>query len=93
MLFTWNTENLCIIFRWWHIRSTPGLIFSLLAVVAVTAAYEALRAASRNYESWAVKKQDEVPSKLPSCLSIFSLCHYHYPYLLRPLPLPRPGHT
>ncbi|OIW35117.1 Ctr-domain-containing protein [Coniochaeta ligniaria NRRL 30616] len=25
MLFTWNTENLCIVFKWWHIRSTLGL--------------------------------------------------------------------
>lgn len=62
MLFTWNTNNLCIIFRWWHIRSTAGLILSLIAVVAVTAAYEALRAGSRRYEQWAVKNVDEVPN-------------------------------
>lgn len=61
MLFTWDTNNLCLIFRWWHIRTTPGLILSLLAVVAVTAGYEALRQASRRYESWVAKKQDEVP--------------------------------
>lgn len=65
MLFTWDTKNLCLIFRWWHIRTTPGLFLSLLAVVAVTAGYEALRQASRRYESWVEKKQDEVPSKLP----------------------------
>lgn len=62
MLFTWDTNNLCIIFKWWHIRTTPGLIFSLLAVVALTAFFEAIRSASRRYESWATKRQDEVPS-------------------------------
>jgi len=65
MLFTWDTTNLCIVFRWWHIRTTPGLIFSLLAVVALTAAYEALRSLSRRYESFAARKEEETPSKLP----------------------------
>ncbi|KAL3423571.1 ctr copper transporter family protein [Phlyctema vagabunda] len=61
MLFTWDTTNLCIIFRWWHIRSNAGLIISLLGVVALTAGYEALRASSRRYESWVAKRQDSVP--------------------------------
>ncbi|PSS27738.1 hypothetical protein M430DRAFT_62949 [Amorphotheca resinae ATCC 22711] len=63
MLFTWNTNNLCIIFRWWHIRTTPGLIFSLLAVVALTAGYEAIRSVSRRYEGWVAKRQEEVPRR------------------------------
>ncbi|RDL36856.1 Ctr copper transporter [Venustampulla echinocandica] len=62
MLFTWNTQNLCIIFRWWHIQTTPGLIFSLLGVVALTAAYEALRQASRRYERFANRETLEVPT-------------------------------
>ncbi|RFU32023.1 hypothetical protein B7463_g4296, partial [Scytalidium lignicola] len=63
MLFTWDTNNLCIIFRWWHIRTTPGLFLSLLAIVALTAGYEALRQGSRRYESWVAKKQEEVPRR------------------------------
>ncbi|KAH8815089.1 CTR2 long splice variant [Xylogone sp. PMI_703] len=62
MLFTWDTRNLCIIFRWWHIRTTTGLFLSLLAVVALTAGYEALRQASRQYEAWVAKKYEEVPT-------------------------------
>ncbi|KAG5981425.1 hypothetical protein E4U55_002958 [Claviceps digitariae] len=50
MLFTWDTKNLCIVFRQWHVRSTPGLIASLLAVVLLAMGYEALRALSRKYE-------------------------------------------
>ncbi|KAG0650929.1 Copper transport CTR2 [Hyphodiscus hymeniophilus] len=61
MLFTWNTTNLCIVFRWWHIKTDAGLIFSLLGVVALTAGYEALRSYSRQYEAWVAKRQEEAP--------------------------------
>jgi solute carrier family 31 (copper transporter), member 1 len=64
MLFTWNTENLCIVFRWWHIGGTTSLIISLLAVVALGAAYEALRSVSRRYETFVNKRAEELPSKL-----------------------------
>jgi hypothetical protein len=63
MLFTWDTDNLCIIFRWWHIQGPISLVFSLLGVVAVTALYEALRAASRRYEVFVAKQTEEVPRK------------------------------
>ncbi|KAH9243149.1 hypothetical protein K456DRAFT_1906843 [Colletotrichum gloeosporioides 23] len=62
MLFTWDTNNLCIVFRQWHIRSTGGLIISLLLVVALAAGYEALRAASRRYEQSVNKRVDSLPS-------------------------------
>jgi len=64
MLFTWNTKNLCLIFKWWHIRSTAGLVFSLLAVVALTAAYEALRSLSRRYERAVNRKVEGTPTLL-----------------------------
>ncbi|KAH8602648.1 ctr copper transporter [Bisporella sp. PMI_857] len=63
MLFTWNTQNLCIVFRWWHIQTTAGLIFSLIGVVALAAFYEAIRAGSRKYEKWAAKRTEEVPRR------------------------------
>jgi hypothetical protein len=63
MLFTWNTENLCIIFRWWHIRSLTSLLVSLAAIVLLTTGYEALREITRRYEKWVEKKADSVPSK------------------------------
>lgn len=75
MLFTWDTNNLCIVFRWWHIRSTPGLILSLLAVVALGAGYEALREGIRRYEVQLAKRADAVPRKPPplrSCFRLFS---------------------
>ena len=64
MLFTWNTKNLCIVFRSWHVRSTAGLIFSLLAVVALGAGYEALREGIRRYEAAVARRAEAIPSKL-----------------------------
>ncbi|EOA88928.1 uncharacterized protein SETTUDRAFT_168145 [Exserohilum turcica Et28A] len=53
MLFTWDTKDLCIVFPSWHISGTGSLIFSLLAVVLLTAGYEAVREMSRRYEGYA----------------------------------------
>ncbi|CEI39135.1 hypothetical protein FVEN_g10732 [Fusarium venenatum] len=50
MLFTWDTNNLCIVFRQWHVRSTTSLLFSLIAVILLAIGYEALRSVSRRYE-------------------------------------------
>ncbi|CRK34633.1 hypothetical protein BN1708_006466, partial [Verticillium longisporum] len=61
MLFTWDTSNLCIVFRQWHIDSTFSLVLSLLLVVALTAGYEALRAASRRYETAVNKRVTNLP--------------------------------
>jgi copper transporter 1 len=52
MLFTWDTTNLCIVFRQWHVTGKASLVFSLLAIVAICAGYEALREATRKYEVW-----------------------------------------
>ncbi|KAL6711963.1 copper transpport protein [Coniothyrium glycines] len=52
MLFTWDTTDLCIVFRGWHIGGTGTLIVSLLAIVLLTAGYEAVREISRRYEAY-----------------------------------------
>jgi len=61
MLFTWDTTNLCIVFRSWYIRSTASLLFSLAAVVLLAVGYEALRALSRRYEAAVARRIDAVP--------------------------------
>lgn len=53
MLFTWSTKDLCIVFHGWHISGVGSLIFSLLAIVLMTAGYEAIREVSRRYDSYA----------------------------------------
>lgn len=66
MLFTWDTTNLCIVFRQWHIRSTTSLIFSLLAVILLAVGYEALRSLSRRYEDSLAKHVQTMPSESSS---------------------------
>jgi len=61
MLFTWNTENLCIVFRQWRVDSTFSLFLSLAAIVALGAGYEALREGIRQYEAWTSKRVDTAP--------------------------------
>jgi len=63
MLFTWDTTNLCIVFRQWHIRSTASLIFSLLAVVLLGVGYEGLRFLSRRYEVAVSNRIEALPSR------------------------------
>ncbi|KAL7805159.1 Ctr copper transporter [Trichoderma aethiopicum] len=62
MLFTWDTTNLCIVFRQWHVRSTASLIFSLIAVVFLGIGYEALRSVSRRYEASLATRLETVPT-------------------------------
>lgn len=72
MLFTWDTTNLCIVFRQWHITSNLSLVVSLAAIVAICAGYEALREAIRRYEAALSKRVDTAPRKcLFFCAPLF----------------------
>ncbi|KAH6853432.1 Ctr copper transporter family-domain-containing protein [Chaetomium sp. MPI-CAGE-AT-0009] len=61
MLFTWDTTDLCVVFRQWRITSTLSLVVSLVAVVAICAGYEALREGIRRYEAALSRRIDTVP--------------------------------
>ena|ERR1700737_3287261 len=50
MLFTWDTTNLCVVFRWWHVRGPWSLIFTLLGVIVFGMSYEALRHLARKFD-------------------------------------------
>ena len=65
MVFTWSTNNLCIIFRSWRITGTFSLLWSLVAVAALTAGYEAVREASRRYEAQSVARIESLPRESP----------------------------
>ena len=84
MLFTWNTNNLCIVFRQWHVRSTTSLIISLIAVVLLGMGYEGLRAFSRRKELQWNQQIADTPRKshpiLPSCLYLSArTCLFYFP--------------
>ncbi|KAL1843742.1 hypothetical protein VTJ49DRAFT_123 [Mycothermus thermophilus] len=61
MLFTWDTSNLCIVFRQWHITSNLSLVASLIAVVLICAGYEALREGIRRYEAALARRIETAP--------------------------------
>lgn len=63
MLFTWDTTNLCIVFPSWRVTGTFSLIWSLIAVVALTAGYEAIREVSRRYEERVAENAKNAPRK------------------------------
>lgn len=70
MLFTWSTDNLCIVFRQWQITSTMSLIISLIAVVAICAGYEAVREGIRQYEAAVSKRAEMAPREFPCLLPL-----------------------
>ncbi|CAN6622229.1 copper transport protein Ctr2p [Trichomonascus vanleenenianus] len=65
MIFTWDTDNLCIVFKWWHIQTTIGLWLSLLAIVGLGAGYEFLRYRSRVLDSQTLEPQTRNVSGSP----------------------------
>jgi copper transporter 1 len=67
MLFTWSTQNLCIVFPQWRVTGTLSLILSLLAVVALTAGYELVRELSRRYEAQSAEYLNSLPSMYYPC--------------------------
>lgn len=40
MIFTWDWKNTCIVFKWWHVKTTYDFIFSFIAVVLLGMGYE-----------------------------------------------------
>ncbi|KAL5346884.1 copper transpport protein [Pseudogymnoascus australis] len=66
MLFTWSTQDLCIIFRSWHITGPITLTLSLFAIVALVAAFEALRATTARYDALVLKRREELPREEPA---------------------------
>lgn len=76
MLFTWDTTNLCIVFRQWHVRSTFSLVFSLGAIVLLAMGYEALRSLSRRFEASQNCRLADMPSE-----------HHHDPFKASAMPL------
>lgn len=63
MLFTWDTTNLCIVFSQWRVTGTFSLVISILAVMALTAGYEAIRETSRKYEARQAERIESAPRK------------------------------
>nr|AFU72289.1 copper transport protein CTR1 [Amanita strobiliformis] len=51
MLFNWQIENTCVVFRWWHISGPISLMISCLMVFIIAALYEWIRAYSTTLDT------------------------------------------
>ncbi|KAK9366972.1 Ctr copper transporter family-domain-containing protein [Lipomyces kononenkoae] len=62
MLFTWETNSICIVFQWWRIYNKVTLAFSFLGIVGLGIGYEFLREMTRRYEVYITKpnRQDDL---------------------------------
>ncbi|KAK1830292.1 Ctr copper transporter family-domain-containing protein [Podospora conica] len=61
MLFTWDYQNVCVVFRQWQITSPLSLVITLLAIVGLVAGYEALREGIRRYEASVSQRVETSP--------------------------------
>ncbi|THC97999.1 hypothetical protein EYZ11_002501 [Aspergillus tanneri] len=56
MLFTWSTQNLCIVFPRWRVTGVLSLLVSLVVIVLLTAGYEGVRQLTRRFEAAHAKR-------------------------------------
>lgn len=40
MLFTWDWKNTCVVYRWWHVKTFPQFLATIVAIVIIAAGYE-----------------------------------------------------
>lgn len=40
MIFTWDWNNTCIVFKWWHVRTFTGFVLTFIAIVFLGMGYE-----------------------------------------------------
>lgn len=73
-------QNLCIIFRSWHVTGTMSLIGSLLAIILLTAGYELVRELTRRYETISQQEISSLPRKFnyPSIPRLSVSSHFSY---------------
>jgi copper transporter 1 len=74
MLFTWDTTNLCIVFPSWRVTGFWSLIVSLLAIVVLTAGYEAVREGSRRFEMRVAAREGQQGGRKCSNLLFVVIC-------------------
>lgn len=49
MIFTWDWQNTCVVYKWWHVKTLPGFLGTLLAIGLLAMFYEFCRAWSSGW--------------------------------------------
>lgn len=44
MTFNWDWKNSCVVYEWWQVKTLPGLLGTLIALVVISMLYEFSRA-------------------------------------------------
>jgi copper transporter 1 len=63
MIFTWDWRNVCVVFKWWHIRTFSDFLISFIAIVLLTAFYEYIKDV---VESWELNYSPSLTSNIGS---------------------------
>ena len=80
MLFTWDYQNVCVVFRQWQITSPLSLFITLAAIVGIVAGYEVLRESIRRYEASVNQQLETSPRKyFPPPLPRIDIAYVPYP--------------
>lgn len=58
MLFTLDPNNLCVVFKWWHVRNYLDLLLTIIAIIILSAGYEFVRYRIRILESASIIETD-----------------------------------
>ncbi|KAK9469861.1 Ctr copper transporter family-domain-containing protein [Lipomyces arxii] len=75
MVFTWDPTDVCVVFRWWHIKGTLSFVVSLIAVMALGVGFEYIRAAITNLSNSQTTRTLEMENLLDDSISTSSTLH------------------
>ncbi|CCE64330.1 hypothetical protein TPHA_0H01220 [Tetrapisispora phaffii CBS 4417] len=80
MIFTWDYKNVCVVFKWWHIRTTLDLVLSILAIAFLCYVYEFLKQFIHKkqlyYNSTLNLNVNNTGSKLEKRIKLMNSCYY-----------------
>lgn len=43
MIFTWDWENTCVVYKWWHVKTVQGFVGTLVAIALLSMGFEFTR--------------------------------------------------
>lgn len=69
MLFTWDWQNTCVVYKWWHVKTFSGFLGTLIAVMLISMMYEFSRNwiskwKAKNYTSASVNSKQKTRYKI-----------------------------
>ncbi|KAM3122686.1 hypothetical protein ACQ2H7_004110 [Candidozyma auris] len=58
MIFTWDWQNTCVVYKWWHVKTMPGFLATMVALAIFSMLFEYCRAWSA---AWRRRQVASVP--------------------------------